>query len=213
MHDTYDTLASDLRDAIAAQPQEQQFWLGLIGAPGSGKSTLSGGLLERIGDQAVIIPMDGYHFSRAELDAMPDPTEAHRRRGAPFTFNAERFVRDLTLARDTGVGTFPTFQHGVGDPVEYGIELNRSKHRLVIIEGNYLLLDEEPWCHLVLLFDETWFIQVEIAIIRERLKQRFLANGLPEAAALERVESNDIRNSELIHQQCQNKASRIVIMG
>jgi pantothenate kinase len=62
--------------------------------------------------------MDGFHLSRAQLDAMPDPVEAHARRGAPWTFDADAFVdcvRRMQSGQDTL--TVPSFDHRVGDPV------------------------------------------------------------------------------------------------
>lgn len=207
----FEVLTAGLRNTMSAHSQ-RQFWLGIVGAPGAGKSTLSLALWDRFGSAAVVIPMDGYHYYRTELDAMPHATEAHRRRGAPFTFNAKKFVDDLTLARQTGSGVFPSFQHGIGDPAEDDIELLATQHRLVIVEGNYLLLDDEPWCHLAAIFDETWFIDVRIDTIRQRLRQRFLEFGMSADAARDRVESNDIPNAKLIQQQCRPKANRIFSM-
>lgn len=136
-------LADYLRAKTGSLERGEQFWLGIAGAPGSGKSTLSASLLDQLRDIAIVIPMDGYHFYRRELDEMPDPEEAHKRRGAPFTFNAERFVRDLTSARPARHGLFPSFDHGTGDPIENDIHLTPS-HKLVIVEGNYVLLDDDP---------------------------------------------------------------------
>ena len=174
------------------------FWVGVCGAPGSGKSTICAQLTQCLGDaRAVSIPMDGYHYSRRELDAMPDPQEAHRRRGAPFTFDAERFVRDLELARQFGSGRFPSFDHATADPVESSIMLERS-HRFVFIEGNYLLLDTDPWRRLRGLFDLTVFLEVDRETCRERLMSRFLEVGLDMEAAAARVAGNDMKNLELV---------------
>ena len=63
-----------------------------------------------------IIPMDGYHYYQSELDTMEDPEEAHARRGAPFTFNSAKFVGALIKARKEGQGSFPSFDHGTGEP-------------------------------------------------------------------------------------------------
>lgn len=68
---------------------------------------------------------DGYHYYKHELDAMADPAALHARRGAHWTFNAERFVKDLTQARALGAGRFPSFDHHVGDPLEDAIEVSR----------------------------------------------------------------------------------------
>lgn len=210
MNDSFDRLAEDLRLTLCEMDPLEQFWLGIVGAPGSGKTTLSHELVDRIGDHAMIVPMDGYHLYRAELNAMPDPTEANRRRGAPFTFNASKFVKDLTLARQSGSGVFPSFRHGVGDPIENDIQLDVKKHRLVIVEGNYLLLDDEPWCQLRSLFNQTWYLEVDTVVVRRRLIERFVTNGMSETGAEQRVETNDLLNAGLIRQQSPSKANRIV---
>lgn len=90
-----------------------------------------------------MIPMDGYHFYRSELDAMDNPQEAYERRGAPFTFNARKLVDDLIQAHRTGSGYFPGFDHSNRDPEERSICLEPGK-KIVIVEGNYLLLNESP---------------------------------------------------------------------
>ena len=78
---TYDDLAAELRQRAAQLIGDAQFWIGLAGAPGSGKSTLAAALRERLGDLLTVIPMDGYHLTRSQLDRMKDPREAHARRG------------------------------------------------------------------------------------------------------------------------------------
>lgn len=62
--------------------------------------------------------MDGYHYYRHQLDKMDDPEHAHARRGAEFTFDAERFVNDITQAVKTGMASFPDFDHAKKDPEE-----------------------------------------------------------------------------------------------
>ena len=140
---------------------------------------------------------------------MPNSEEAHRRRGAPFTFDAEKFLHDLTAARQSGAGAFPSFDHGVGDPIRDAIQLDAAQHRLVIVEGNYLLLDQEPWSQLQSLFDETWFIDASLETIRRRVTQRFI-NRMSKAAAEERVETNDLPNARLVIDRCRDKADRII---
>jgi pantothenate kinase len=74
-------------------------FVGVAGIPGGGKSTFCKNLAEFLkfehGINALVIPMDGYHYSRSELDKFPDPIEAHARRGAEFTFDGQKFVKDI----------------------------------------------------------------------------------------------------------------------
>lgn len=84
--------------------------------------------------------MDGYHYTRAQLDAMPDPATAHARRGAEFTFDGEAFyhlVKRLKepLTRDTPTIYAPSFDHAIKDPKENDIAVERT-HRVVVLEGN-----------------------------------------------------------------------------
>ena len=142
----------DMSDARAAELAAElcaahdfstgQRWIAIAGPPGSGKTTLVSALvaaLQARGVASVGIPMDGYHFTRAELDRMPDPAAAHRFRGSPFTFDGERFVRDVREARRVGAFAFPGFNHSAGDPVADAHPLQASS-RVVLVEGNYLLL-------------------------------------------------------------------------
>lgn len=204
------TLADELRERLRSVKSASQYWLAISGPPGSGKSTLGETIAKRIGKSAIVIPMDGYHFYRSELDAMPDPDDAHRRRGAPFTFNAKRFVEELTAARETGNGIFPSFAHGVGDPIENSIRLDANQHSLIIVEGNYLLLPEAPWSRLKPLFDESWFLDAPEETIRPRLIKRSMAGGRDQVTAENRVESNDIPNARLITETCRPRADRII---
>ena len=205
------SLIDDLKTCMSQLRANQQHWLGIAGAPGSGKSTLAAALMEGLGEAAVVIPMDGYHLFRHQLNNLPDPADAHARRGAPFTFDAERFVKDLKLAKSTGNGSFPGFDHGVGDPVENTILLNCSTHRIVIVEGNYLLLDESPWNDLKQqVFDESWFLDVPVEECKRRVLCRHIATGKSPNVAKQRIENNDGLNAELVNKVSPKNSDRII---
>ncbi|CAM9700112.1 unnamed protein product [Phaeothamnion confervicola] len=149
--------------------------------------------------------MDGYHYFRRELDAMTDPAEAYRRqvlRGAHFTFNAEKFVRDVVAARSSGHGKFPSFDHAAKDPVEDDIEVQKD-HRVVLVEGLYVALSIEPWYALSALasvFDETWLVSCDADAAAARLVARHVATGIggDREMAEKRVHSNDGPNGRFL---------------
>jgi pantothenate kinase len=208
--DGYSNLFTELRHRVSLLTENAQYWIGLAGAPGSGKSTLAAVLKEQLGETLIVIPMDGYHYYRSELDDMNNPQEAHARRGAPFTFNATKFVDALMSARNEGEGCFPAFDHQLGDPVEDSIRLTRAA-QIVLVEGNYLLLDEEPWCQLRdKVFDETWFLQVPIPECNRRVLKRLIKTGLTEAQAQLRVETNDSINAQIIVEASIRNADRVL---
>ena len=182
--------------------QVNQLWVGIGGAPGSGKSTLAAVVAKRLtaeGFPAVVVPMDGFHYSKAQLDAMPDPEHAHARRGAPFTFDSQALVDSIFALRQAGCGQVPSFDHGLGDPVPGGVEVDMS-HVIVLVEGNYLLLwDEAPWGKLAGAFDCTWFLDCPEEVLRERvIKRNSAAWGWDYERTAAKVDSNDMPNARLV---------------
>ena len=181
----------------------KQHWIAIAGGPGSGKTSLAALLAERLatvhGLCVASVPMDGYHFYRHELDAMDDPAEAHARRGAAFTFNAPRLLADLRAARRSGGGSFPGFDHAVGDPTEGAVELV-SEANIVIVEGLYLLLREPaPWGELSPLFDTRVFVSCAESEARRRIISRHRAAwGWGHAQAAERADANDLPNGRFV---------------
>lgn len=148
---------------------------------------------------AVMLPMDGFHYYRRQLDAMPDPQEAHARRGAHWTFDARAFVDCVRRVRAEGQAAVPSFDHAVGDPVEGDIRVLTS-HRVVLVEGNYVLLDGAPWDELRRggLLDDTWFVDVPLDVAMERVFRRQTAIGLAPEVSRGRIAGNDRPNAELV---------------
>lgn len=185
------------------------------GIPGSGKTTLSQLVTNRLNDLALasapsskppaaFIPMDGYHLTRAQLSALPDPTEAHARRGAAFTFDGEAFHRLVRAVREpltpsTGIIHAPSFDHAIKDPKEGDIVIEPS-HRILVFEGLYITLDKEPWNAAAELMDETWFVEVDFDVARQRLIKRHVKAGIAkdEADADKRARENDLVNGQEI---------------
>ena len=208
---TYAELISELSLKYDSLSSDSQYWIGLAGGPGSGKSTVAMKIKEALGDKIDVIPMDGYHFYRRELDEMDNPTKAHERRGAPFTFNVRKLVDDLTKAHRTGSGCFPVFDHSERDPKEQSVRLEPGK-KIVIVEGNYLLLSESPWNLLrINVFDEGWFLYVPLEECKRRvLKRHSQVMKMTREESMWRVLTNDGPNAELVNNESIDNANRII---
>ena len=157
--------------------------VGICGVPGSGKTTLVTAVVEALraahGEDFVApLPMDGFHLPRSALDAMPDPERAHARRGSPFTFDPEGFVRCIAAIRASGgSGSAPGFDHAVGDPDPDAIRIPGVK--LLLVEGNYLMLGRFPeaeyreadgteldaaWREVDAALDASWYLDTEVDV-------------------------------------------------
>ncbi|KAK3307951.1 P-loop containing nucleoside triphosphate hydrolase protein [Chaetomium strumarium] len=211
-----DRLVGEAWSGFLETPKNMRYLIAIGGIPGSGKTTLSKRLTAALNarhaaqfpDQpqpvAAFVPMDGYHLTRAQLDAMPDPATAHARRGAEFTFDGERFYGLVQRLREpltdkTGTVWAPSFDHAIKDPKEDDIAVERT-HRIVVLEGNYLLLNKPPWRQASQLASLKIFVSVSPDLARKRLVARHLAAGLcatPEEADRRAVE-NDLPNGEEI---------------
>ena len=148
--------------------------------------------------------MDGFHLSRAQLDAMPDPHSAHARRGAAFTFDGDSFyafVKKLRepLCPETATLYAPSFDHAVKDPVANDIAIAPSV-RIVVFEGNYCSLDKAPWRDAAQLMDELWFVDVDFDVARKRLIHRHVKAGIAANVeeAAKRADENDLVNGKEI---------------
>ncbi|KAI5480040.1 hypothetical protein MNV49_002005 [Pseudohyphozyma bogoriensis] len=150
------------------------------------------------------VSLDGWHYSRAELDAFKDPAEAHRRRGAAFTFNAESytaFVESLRVTPPPESIPFPTFSHALKDPAT-SLHPILPHHRVIVIEGLYTLIDVPPWSGAVKEMDELVWIELDDSIAKERLIRRHMASwpDYTEEMAKERAESSDMLNGAYIRE-------------
>lgn len=186
---------------------KKQIFVGFAGSPGSGKTTLTRNVCnymnnsyDRFRKKCMVVPMDGYHYYKKELESFDDPTSAMDRRGAPFTFNSSKFVNDLRNAKINRCGSFPSFDHSIGDPIENEIVLDETID-IVLLEGNYLLLNTEPWNECINLFELSFYIKyIDEQIIINRLCGRHMsAWNISEEDALCRIMNSDIHNARLIN--------------
>ena len=170
--------------------------LGLVGAPGSGKSTVAQALLDALPGRAQVVPMDGFHLANAELGRLGRAG----RKGAPDTFDGAGYVALLRRLRSQPAGETvyaPEFRREIGEPVAGAIAV-RPETPLVITEGNYLLLEEGPWAGVAPLLDEVWYVEVDDQLRLERLLRRHQQFGRSREAAQAWVAQTDEPNARRI---------------
>ncbi|RKF61635.1 putative uridine kinase [Erysiphe neolycopersici] len=212
MDEQVDRLIKKLQGLYIKTPPHQRLMIAISGIPGSGKSTLAKVIVTRINllypsnteKVAVCVPMDGFHFTRAQLDAFPNPQIAHFRRGAPFTFDSQSLFLLVKALRQPLSSTTPTicapsFSHIGKDPIKDDITI-KPVARILIFEGNYLSLDAKRWRDVADLFDERWFLKIDFEVAESRLISRHLAAGIVKSRddARKRVLENDLVNGKEI---------------
>jgi pantothenate kinase len=169
--------------------------LGIAGPPGAGKSTLAAELVAALGPAAAWVPMDGFHLADAALDRLG----LRSRKGAPETFDGWGYLALLRrLAAETDHTVYaPDFERDLEQPLAGSIAVDPAV-RLVVTEGNYLLVDEEPWTLVRQALTEVWYVETPDPVRLQRLVARHVAFGKQPAAARAWVESVDEPNARLV---------------
>ncbi|KAI0078517.1 P-loop containing nucleoside triphosphate hydrolase protein, partial [Panus rudis PR-1116 ss-1] len=210
MEATATELAEYIVDRLANTPTNRRLLIGISGVPASGKSTIAQLLVNLVNsftrpaanphepssqnssDLAILVGLDGWHLTRAQLDAFPDPVLAHNRRGAHWTFDGEayvNFVRELKKPIQTNAASLkpeeiqntiiyaPSFSHETKDPIPNDIAVH-PRHRVVIIEGLYTFLSIPPWVEAAKQLDERWWVEVDEEEAERRLIARHVKTGV-----------------------------------
>lgn len=190
-----DDLAALLRRARSLVPEHGRRILGIAGPPGAGKSTIAQHLADALGAIAVLVPMDGFHLAQSELERLGRAS----RKGAPDTFDAPGYLALLDrLRRPTGDVVYaPVFRRDLEEPIAGAIAVT-PEHRLVVTEGNYLLLDEPPFAGVASLLDESWYLELDDETRRSRLLARHLAFGRRRDGAEAFVYGSDEQNARRV---------------
>jgi pantothenate kinase len=169
------------------------------GPPGSGKSMLAESLVESLNADdpgcAAVLPMDGFHYD----DLFLTPAGLRPRKGAPDTFDVGG-LRHVLLRLKSGDEEYvavPTFDRQL-EIARAGARLIPKTTRIIVIEGNYLLLRRDPWSDLFRLFDVTVLIETPEEVLRERLTLRWRQYDMTPNQISEKLDGNDLLNGRLI---------------
>jgi pantothenate kinase len=179
--------------ALVALPPGRRV-VALAGPPASGKSTTAESIvagLRAAGRTAEVVPMDGFHLDNADLDAAGLRT----RKGAPETFDAEGLLDLVRRAKAGGAVAYPTFDRARDAVMPDGGRLEDATE-IALFEGNYLLLDEDPWRDLHALWDATVFLDVAEGVLEARLLERWRLFDPDNAEA--RAQGNDLPNARRV---------------
>jgi pantothenate kinase len=192
-----ETLADAVLERFEAS--RRRIIVAIAGPPGSGKSTSVEALKDRLNARlpgvSSILPMDGYHYD----DGLLKELGRLERKGAPDTFDIGGYAHTLKRLREND-------EEQVAVPVfDRNLEISRGSARMIprsvgiiLTEGNYLLLTDEPWSKLRVLFDMTVKVETHIDVLRERLNARWLGFGLPENEVRRKVVGNDLPNAQFV---------------
>jgi pantothenate kinase len=189
------SLSHLVETARALVADGQRRILGITGAPGAGKSTLARQIVDALGDRAVLVGLDSFHLSNAELDRLG----RHARKGAADTFDAagyQNLLRRLRPQQDEVVYA-AEFDRSLEESIACAVPVHRDVP-LVVTEGNYLLVDDERWGGTAALLDASWYVEPGEDVRLERLIARHRQFGRSPEEAYERSHGSDQRNAELI---------------
>ena len=200
MENKIDKLVSELLETLSNSPDKGRYFLGITGCPAAGKSMLAKNLTDEInfrtGDGlAAVVPLDGFHLPNSILKE----NGLLNIKGVPETFDADSFVELINRLHEFPDRSVmcPAYDRKIHDPVENSITI-QPDNRLIIVEGNYLLLNVSPWNTIRTKMNEVWYIDTPLNTVKERLFYRHIAGGSDKKEAERKVELVDLPNAELV---------------
>ena len=169
--------------------------VGIAGGPGVGKSTIATDVVARLGSEAAYVPMDGFHMRHRKLEELGTVKD----KGAPHTFEGQAFAEFLSRLKEATTDVpGPGYSRAIEDVVDDQFLVPASA-RVLVTEGNYLLLAVAPWWRVRPLLDLAVFITIDRSKARERLLKRHAEHGLFTADYIrEHVDRVDLANYDLV---------------
>ncbi|MEX0320509.1 MAG: AAA family ATPase [Ruegeria sp.] len=192
-----DILARQIADAVCAlPPASDRRLVAIAGPPGAGKSTVTALAQQEIqtrGTPTGIISMDGFHYDNAILSAR----DLLHRKGAPETFDVAGFRALLARLFAEDEIAIPEFDRTLDKAIAARSVLSRDQ-RVILVEGNYLLLNAPGWSDLHDLWALRVFLEVPLETLEARLTARWVEHGFGPEEARARALTNDIKNARLV---------------
>ena len=202
----------DVADVVAATIRsDRRVVVGIVGAPGAGKSTLAEQLVEVLYPSAVLLAMDGFHLPQARLVELG----RRDRMGAPDTFDVDGFLATLIAIR-RGYGergnvvVAPGFDRVREEPIPDAIDIE-SSFPCVVLEGNYLLLNADGWERTAPMLDLTFYLDLADDVRIERLIGRHERFGKSPEDARAWALGPDETNAQLIEATAERADYRIAL--
>lgn len=189
------SIADAISRALKFSQQNSRTLIGICGEPGVGKSTFSHYLKQKLGESTVVLPMDGFHLSNTVLHALGRSD----RKGAPDTFDVSGFSHLLKRVRNEVNQNiyFPIFHREIEESVASEGVIS-PEDRLIIVEGNYLLLLDSSWKEVASHLDEIWALTIKDDLRMARLIERHITHGKSALDARKWAHGSDQENAELI---------------
>jgi pantothenate kinase len=197
-----DGFVSHVGSLVRAIAAGERRILAIAGAPTSGKSTIAAALERRLETadpgSTALLPMDGYHYD----DEVLVPRGWRPRKGSPHTFDVGGYASSLRRLRanDEPSVAVPRFDRDI-EIARAGAIIIEPTVRLIITEGNWLLLEDEPWPMLRPHFDHTALVVTDMETLESRIRQRWVDYDYTEEMIRAKVEDNDMPNARLVYER------------
>ena len=187
----YDQLLISITERID-NDDKNRYFIALSGPPASGKSTISQKLANDLSAKeynSSILQMDGFHYD----DVILKEKKLLLKKGAPETFDVMGLINSVSRLQKEDEVVIPIFDRSLELSRSSAVIISKNT-KVIIVEGNYILLNSYPWCELHKFFNTTVMINCEKKILEKRLIERWKNFNLPKEEIDEKVYKNDLPN-------------------